>query len=147
MGFQGPLLLTWFNFPWISNHIYYKLRDEIIRWGLGISSHTLPGMWLLFHAAIKVNPCFVKGTQILIGYGMPWIIRNKFSRIISVNSLPPIEAMWRHVSESFLFGQLIACVGFRALTWTSRDILSNVETSLKSFCEVLYWFATVEICS
>ena len=58
------------NPPWISNYIHYKMWSEIaypflnfnsttveVKNGKAISSRTLPGVWLLIHAGIKVNPC------------------------------------------------------------------------------------------
>ena len=55
---------------WMNNYIHYKVWDEIIypfpnfngatvevcEWWYVISSHTLPDMWLLIHAGIKVKP-------------------------------------------------------------------------------------------
>ena len=42
---------------WVSNHIHYKVWDEITYYGYVISSHALLGMWLLIHAGIKVKTC------------------------------------------------------------------------------------------
>ena len=47
----------------LSNHIHYIVWDEItypfpkFENVLVISFHTMPGMWLVIHAGIKVDPC------------------------------------------------------------------------------------------
>ena len=67
-GATEALLLTYINFStkMDNNHIFYKVRDEIIYPFANFNCatveirewmSTLLGMWLLIHAEIKANPC------------------------------------------------------------------------------------------
>ena len=113
-------LLTWINLipAWVGNYIYHIGWDSSIHSqtstvaplkfvnGYVISSHTLPGMWLLIHNRIKLNHACKSGPWSLIiwtkwrRYSRRWLV--DFTETIVCWLVPGISSI-RDIQHRFLW--------------------------------------------